>query len=96
MQLRFARYDKGGEETYNMLSAFHKSLRGSDPQGALYWMARMIEGGAGSDDRSSAARSRWRRKTSGSPTRRRSSSRWRRVTRITCSGRRRAIFRWRR
>ena len=46
MQLRFARYDKGGEETYNMLSAFHKSLRGSDPQGALYWMARMIEGGA--------------------------------------------------
>src|SRR5947209_18728761 len=45
LQLRFARYDKGGEETYNMLSAFHKSLRGSDPQGALYWMARMIEGG---------------------------------------------------
>src|SRR5947209_14895071 len=35
LQLRFARYDKGGEETYNMLSAFHKSLRGSDPQGAL-------------------------------------------------------------
>jgi putative ATPase len=45
MQLRFARFDKGGEETYNMLSAYHKSLRGSDPQGALYWMARMIEGG---------------------------------------------------
>ena len=45
LQLRFAKYDKGGEETYNMLSAFHKSLRGSDPQGALYWMARMIEGG---------------------------------------------------
>jgi putative ATPase len=46
LQLRFARFDKGGEETYNMLSAYHKSLRGSDPQGALYWMARMIEGGA--------------------------------------------------
>ncbi|HEV8235760.1 MAG TPA: replication-associated recombination protein A, partial [Gemmatimonadaceae bacterium] len=46
LQLRFAKYDKGGEETYNMLSVFHKSLRGSDPQGALYWMARMIEGGA--------------------------------------------------
>jgi putative ATPase len=45
LQLRFAKYDKGGEETYNMLSAFHKSLRGSDPQGALYWMGRMIEGG---------------------------------------------------
>jgi putative ATPase len=46
MQRRFARYDKQGEEYYNMLSAYHKSLRGSDPQGALYWMARMIEGGA--------------------------------------------------
>jgi putative ATPase len=46
LQLRFAKYDKGGEETYNMLSVFHKSLRGSDPQAALYWMARMIEGGA--------------------------------------------------
>ncbi|HEX8725666.1 MAG TPA: replication-associated recombination protein A [Gemmatimonadaceae bacterium] len=45
LQLRFAHFDKGGEETYNMLSAYHKSLRGSDPQGALYWMARMIEGG---------------------------------------------------
>jgi len=45
MQKRFARYDKGGEEHFNLLSAYHKSLRGSDPQGALYWMARMIEGG---------------------------------------------------
>ena len=44
-QLRFAHYDKGGEETFNILSAFHKSLRGSDPQAALYWMARMLEGG---------------------------------------------------
>jgi putative ATPase len=45
MQLRFARHDKAGEEHYNLLSAYHKSLRGSDPQGALYWMARMIDGG---------------------------------------------------
>jgi putative ATPase len=45
MQLRFARFDKGGEEFYNSLSAFHKSLRGSDPQAALYWMARWILGG---------------------------------------------------
>jgi putative ATPase len=45
MQLRFARHDKSGEEHFNVLSAYHKSLRGSDPQGALYWMARMIEGG---------------------------------------------------
>ena len=46
LQRRFARYDKGGEEFYNILSAYHKSLRGSDPHGALYWMARMIDGGA--------------------------------------------------
>jgi putative ATPase len=46
LQRRFARYDKGGEEFYNILSAYHKSLRGSDPDGALYWMARMIDGGA--------------------------------------------------
>ncbi|HSJ14718.1 MAG TPA: replication-associated recombination protein A [Longimicrobiales bacterium] len=45
IQLRFARFDKGGEEHFNLLSAYHKSLRGSDADGALYWMARMIEGG---------------------------------------------------
>jgi putative ATPase len=38
-------YDKGGEEHYNVVSAFIKSLRGSDPDGALYWLARMIEAG---------------------------------------------------
>lgn len=38
-------YDKGGEEHYNVISAFIKSLRGSDPDAALYWMARMLEGG---------------------------------------------------
>jgi len=38
-------YDKGGEEHYNIISAFIKSIRGSDPDAALYWMARMIEGG---------------------------------------------------
>jgi putative ATPase len=45
LQLRFARFDKGREEFYNSLSAFHKSLRGSDPHAALYWMARWIQGG---------------------------------------------------
>ena len=45
LQKRFARYDKSGEEHFNLISAYHKSLRGSDPQGALYWLARMIEGG---------------------------------------------------
>jgi putative ATPase len=38
-------YDKDGEEHYNLISALHKSLRGSDPDGALYWLARMLEGG---------------------------------------------------
>jgi putative ATPase len=45
MQKRFAHHDKSGETHFNMLSALHKSLRGSDPDGALYWAARMIEGG---------------------------------------------------
>jgi putative ATPase len=45
LQKRFARHDKSGEAHFNALSAYHKSLRGSDPQGALYWMARMIDGG---------------------------------------------------
>jgi len=38
-------YDKAGEEHYNVISAFIKSVRGSDPDAALYWMARMLEGG---------------------------------------------------
>lgn len=42
---RVPRYDRAGEEHFNLLSAYHKSLRGSDADGALYWMARMLEGG---------------------------------------------------
>jgi len=45
MQQRVAHYDKAGEQHYNLISAYHKALRGSDPQGVLYWLARMIEGG---------------------------------------------------
>ena len=45
LALRIPTYDKSGEEHYNLLSAYHKALRGSDPQASLYWMARMIEGG---------------------------------------------------
>ena len=45
LQWRSAHYDKSGEEHYNLISAYHKALRGSDPQGALYWLARMIDGG---------------------------------------------------
>jgi putative ATPase len=42
---RAAKYDKGGDEHYNLISALHKSVRGSDPDAALYWFARMLEGG---------------------------------------------------
>jgi putative ATPase len=45
LQTRVAAYDKSGEQHFNLISAYHKSLRGSDPQAALYWLARMIEGG---------------------------------------------------
>jgi len=45
LQKKSLRYDKNGEEHYNLSSAFIKSLRDSDPNGALYWMARMLEGG---------------------------------------------------
>ena len=44
-QKKFLLYDKGGEEHYNLISALHKSLRGSDPDAALYWMARMLAAG---------------------------------------------------
>jgi putative ATPase len=44
-QRAFAKYDKGGEEHYNVISAFIKSVRGSDPDAAVYWMARMLQGG---------------------------------------------------
>jgi len=39
------RYDRAGEEHYNLISALHKSIRNSDPDAALYWLARMLEGG---------------------------------------------------
>ncbi len=45
LQKRFAKYDKGGEEHYNLISALHKAVRGSDVEGALYWLARMLAGG---------------------------------------------------
>ncbi len=44
-QRRNIKYDKGGEEHYNIISAFIKCIRGSDPDAAVYWMARMLEGG---------------------------------------------------
>ncbi len=44
-QQRIAMYDKSGEQHYDIISAFIKSMRGSDPNGAIYWLARMVEGG---------------------------------------------------
>ena len=44
-QQRIALYDKAGEQHYDIISAFIKSMRGSDPNGAIYWLARMVEGG---------------------------------------------------
>ncbi len=45
LQRRAAKYDKSGDEHYNLISALHKSVRGSDPDAALYWLARMLSGG---------------------------------------------------
>lgn len=45
IQQNMALYDKGGEQHYDIISAFIKSVRGSDPNGAVYWLARMLEGG---------------------------------------------------
>jgi putative ATPase len=44
-QRRYSLYDKKGEQHYDIISAFIKSMRGSDPDGAVYWLARMLEGG---------------------------------------------------
>ncbi len=44
-QRKYVMYDKGGEQHYNIISAFIKSIRGSDPDAAVYWLARMLEGG---------------------------------------------------
>src|SRR5438132_13523695 len=45
LQKRFAKYDKGGEEHFTLISALHKAVRGSDVEGSLYWLARMLAGG---------------------------------------------------
>jgi putative ATPase len=45
LQRKMLRYDKTGEEHFNLISALHKSIRNSDPDAALYWLARMLESG---------------------------------------------------
>ena len=64
-QLR--RYDKGGEQFYDTISALHKAVRGSDPDASLYWFVRMLDGGV--DPRYAARRlCAWRARTSAWPT----------------------------
>src|SRR6266851_5255991 len=45
LQKRFAKYDKSGDQHYDLISALHKAVRGSDVEGSLYWLARMLAGG---------------------------------------------------
>ncbi|MGH7552503.1 MAG: replication-associated recombination protein A, partial [Longimicrobiales bacterium] len=45
LQKRLAKYDKSGDEHFNLISVFHKAVRGSDVEGSLYWLARMLAGG---------------------------------------------------
>ena len=46
MAQNLRRFDKGGDAFYDQISALHKSVRGSSPDGALYWLTRMLDGGA--------------------------------------------------
>ena len=90
---RMRRYDKGGEQFYDTISALHKSVRGSDPDASLYWFVRMLDGGA--DPRYMARRLvRMAARTSAWPTRARCAWRW--TPRRSTSGwaRPRASWRW--
>jgi len=64
-------YDKSADGHYNLISALHKSVRGSDPDAALYYLARMMDAGEDPLFLWRAAWSAWRSRTSVSPTRRR-------------------------
>jgi putative ATPase len=70
---RAAQYDKSGDAHYNLISALHKSVRGSDPDAAVYWLARMIDGG---EDPRYLARRMVRPRISAWPTRGRRRSAW--------------------
>ena len=94
-QNRALLYDKTGEEHYNLISALHKSMRNSDPDAAVYWLARMLEAAR----TRSTSRGGWcasRRRTSATPIRRRSPSRWPPRRPCTSSACPKATPRWRR
>ncbi len=83
------RFDKGGENFYDQISALHKSVRGSDPDASLYWMVRMLDGGA--DPRYVARRAiRMATEDIGLADPRALELRWRRPKRTSGSDRRRA------
>ena len=90
---RMRRYDKGGEQFYDTISALHKSVRGSDPDASLYWFMRMLDGGA--DPRYMARRLvRMAAKTSAWPTRARCAWRWMPPRSMSGWARPRASWRW--
>jgi putative ATPase len=93
IQRRALLYDKSGEEHYNLISALHKSMRNSDPDAAVYWVARMLE--AGEDPLYIARRLCFASETSATPIR---GARWPRgrQTRRISSACPKAIPRWRR
>ena len=96
LQKRVLLYDKAGEEHYNLISALHKSVRNSDPDAALYWLARMLEAG---EDRLYVARRVVRMAVGGHRPRRSQRawpSRWPRAMPSISSACRKAIWRWRR
>ena len=87
------RYDKGGDQFYDTISALHKSVRGSDPDAALYWLARMLDGGA--DPRYAARRIvRMAARTSAWPTRVRCAWRWTPPRSSSAWARPKASWRW--
>ena len=75
-QQRLLAYDRVGDQHYEAASAFIKSMRGNDPDAALYWCASHGRGGGGSDLHRAADRDRRQSRTSATPTRARSRSRW--------------------
>ena len=68
----YVRFDKGGENFYDQISALHKSVRGSDPDASLYWLCRMLAGRLRSDVHRAARACAWRARTSAMPIRARS------------------------
>ena len=94
LQRKLLRYDKGGEEHYNLISALHESVRNSDADASLYWLARMLESGK-TRCTWPGVWSEWLARISGWPIPTLCQSPWRPRRRLTFSGVPRVIWRWR-